>query len=207
MPIDALKKKIEELRSHLQAEVLPVEDRVRVIQELLKSRQKSEENVLFPSVLADEDWSQDDIATSQHFLRNILEVARKHQPETWAELTKSCTEQQQKVLTAFTDGGKLEDIYQWFDFGSTRGTRQELAELEAARKIESPLVATNGRIEESAAEGIPDVDKAKDELHGQSSSLAPESHVSASEKQVELDLFDDAEHKTKIVVFGDLSAN
>lgn len=133
----SIENTIEELKTKLIEQVLVVEDRVSLIQDLLKTQQNSREDINVPEVLFD-DWSQDEVAGSENFSRGIIKTLRDTDKHAWEDLLKSCTSNQSDILSEFTAGKALEEIYQKFDFGSTRGTRQELGALESAEKVELP---------------------------------------------------------------------
>ena len=63
----------------------------------------------------------------------------------WQELIDNCT--QGEIPEDFTSGEKIKDTFQGYDFGSTRGTRQGLAELESFEKHEITLPLVDGNLE------------------------------------------------------------
>ena len=182
MAPDPLEKTIDDLKAKLTKDVLVVEDRVPLIQKLLKSQQESSEDVQIPGVLLDNDWSQDEVAGSQNFARGIVQNLRDNFKDDWKDLLKTCTDNQRDVLEEFTAGKDLEDIYQKFDFGSTRGTRAELGALKGAKTIELPVGHSADDHHESLGE------KFKELFH--------------HKKQAELGLYEDVGHKQKLLVIS-----
>jgi len=202
MSSTSLEHKIEKLESELIHKVPLVENRVPLIQELLKTNQESSEDTPIPNVLVEEDWSQDDVANSEHFLRDVIKTVKDSDPTGWRDLLDSWTEQQGKMLEEFTNGEKIEDIYEKFDFGSSRGTRQELADWENAEKlfVPFPLVDSNlGLVTEEVNTQTANGDEG---LDGQARPFAPKPQFHAMQKQVDVQLFEDAAHKKKLLVLN-----
>ena len=152
MAPESIDDKIQDLKSKLVEDVLVIEDRVPLIQELLKSQKEAAQDISVPDVLFD-DWAQDDVAGSESFSRGIIKTLRDTDKHAWEDLLRSCTSNQSDILSDFTAGKALEDIYQKFDFGSTRGTRQELGALESAKKVELPT-ATEHHLVESLIDDV-----------------------------------------------------
>ena len=201
MSLTSVEDKIGKLESELIHEVPLVENRIPLIQELLKTKQESSEDIPIPSVLVEEDWSQDDVVNSEHFLRNVIKTAKDSDAAGWRELLDSCTEQQGIMLEEFTSGEKIENISEKFDFGSSRGTRQELAELEKAetRQVSFPLVDSNlglstEQVNTYNANG-------GGGQQGQAQPLAPQPQFHAMHKEVDVQLFEDPAHQKKILVW------
>lgn len=198
MSLTSVEDKIGKLESELIHKVPLVENRIPLIQELLKTKQESSEDIPIPSVLVEEDWSQDDVVNSEHFLRNVIKTVKDSDAAGWRELLDSCTEQQGKMLEEFTSGEKIENIFEKFDFGSSRGTRQELAELEKAKTLEVsfPLVDSNLGLFTEQVNTY--------NANGGGAQLAPQPQFHAIQKQVDVQLFEDAAHKKKLLVWKNI---
>ena len=176
MAPDSIEKAVQDLKSKLTEDVLVVEDRVPLIQKLLKTQEKLSEDIHIPDVLFD-NWAQDDVAGSEHFARGIIINLRDNDKHAWEDLLKSCTSNQREVLSDFTAGKSLEDVYHKFDFGSTRGTRQELGALEDAKKIELPTATAH-----------------KDSLSTEFKNLFKR------HEETDIGLYEDSSHKQKLLV-------
>ena len=179
MASDSIEKTVDDLKHKLTQDVLAVEDRVPLIQKLLRTQQKLSEDIQIPDVLFD-DWAQDDVAGSEHFSRGIIINLRDNDKHAWQELLKSCTSNQREVLTDFTAGKSLEDVYHKFDFGSTRGTRQELGTLEDAKRIELPTATAGSEHEHSLSAEFKNLFK--------------------RHKETDIGLYEDSGHKQKLLV-------
>ena len=118
-----------------------MDERIPLIQELLKAKQelKDSEARPIPNVPIEEDWSRDEVANSENFLRDIIHTVRDNDENGWFDLLRSCTAAQSQILEDATEGQKIENLYEGFDFGSTRGTRQEFAALDRAETHSIPF--------------------------------------------------------------------
>ena len=111
-----------------------VEDRVRFFQQVAQDvvpdfkRQPELPTMLFAS-----DWDQDNTASSQDFTREILQALKAAHPIQFDRLLASCTLGQRDLLRRFIDGADLDDIFEKFDFDSTRGSRQEFGLLKDSK--------------------------------------------------------------------------
>jgi hypothetical protein len=143
--------------SRLQ-DVPPVQKRVQLFHQVLDSVPDAREDQNIPNVLF-EDWSEDHVVQDENFSRDIIRSFRDTNREAWEELLSSCTENQKEMLEDFTNGKVLDDVYDKFDFDSTRGTRQEFQELEEATTVplgeEVPSESQHERLENKARDAIP----------------------------------------------------
>ena len=200
MSSTSLESKIENLENHLIDKVPSLEDRVPLIQELLKTKQELSETAPIPDVLIEKDWSQDEVATSEQFVRGIIQTFRDNDVNGWHELIDSCTEKQGQILVDFASGAKIDDLYERFDFGSTRGTRKELAELENAEKTLVPIPLVNSNLDHNNTEANVTTNNGEELLNDHTQPLAPQPQFHALQKSIDVQLFEDPGHKKKLTV-------
>ena len=118
------------LFSAIRERVPAVEERVKQFHDILRQGRPIDELPDVPNILLS-DWYKDDVVNHQDFSRQIIRSLKDTDEAGWKVLLDSCTLQQAKLLEEFVEGSKLENIYEQFDFDSTRGSRQEFSVLES----------------------------------------------------------------------------
>ena len=126
------------LVSAIMETVPAVEECVKQFHEVLHQGPPIEELPDIPNILMS-DWYRDDIVNDEDFSREIVKSLKDTDETEWSVLLQNCTSQQVRLLEEFVGGSKLEDIFEHFDFDSTRGSRQEFSELEKLKPIELPV--------------------------------------------------------------------
>src|ERR1700761_3315369 len=119
-----------DLISKIVDDVPPVQERIALFHDVLtESKQPAYEeaegetegiNSNLQNALMS-DWDTDKVANGETFLRGFLKNFRETQDEEWNQLLATCTGNQQEMLEEFANGKNIDQIYQKFDFGSTRG--------------------------------------------------------------------------------------
>ena len=115
--------------------VLPVRERIQLLRDAIKQAVPDcKENTNIPNAIFEDDWDEDGPAQHEGFLRSILQSYRDTKDTPWDQTLVASTEKQKRILEKFVDGVKVEDLFEGFDFDSTRGTREELMRMRDGRR-------------------------------------------------------------------------
>ena len=140
---------LETLRNAIKngpAGIPPVSERVKLFQEAIKNHvDDCHGRHDFPNSVFELDWDQDEPAQNEKFVRQILQSCSNTKWTSWHDMVKHSTPQQRVMLEKFTAGASLQDVFEDFDFDSTRGTRAELGDLHSAKTEHLQLPAPSQR--------------------------------------------------------------